>query len=82
MRAGVGEVLEGAPRREHERDHGAGQVLLERQRAAHREDGDQVHAGLTVQDAAQDLPADGAIPIAVVRAHAGSRRRGRRPPIA
>ena len=59
VRASVGEVLEGAPRREHERDHGAGQVLLERERAAHREDGDQVNAGVTVQDAAQDLPADG-----------------------
>ena len=70
VRASVREVLEGPPGREHERDHGAGQVLLERERAAHREDGDQVHAGLAVQDARSGPPTPmGTIPIAVVRAH-------------
>ncbi len=45
--------LQRAPAREHQRDHGTGEVLVQRQRAAHGEQGDEIDTGL-----APDQPGD------------------------
>ena len=49
MGAPVGEILEGTPGGEHERDHRAGEALAERERPRHRENGDEVHARLAAE---------------------------------
>ncbi len=47
--------LERLTRGEHQRDHGAREVLLQGERAAHREQGDHVDAGLSPQQPLDDV---------------------------
>ena len=46
--AGPGEGFERLAAGEHQRDHGAGQVLAERERSRHGQQGDEVHPELAV----------------------------------
>ena len=69
MRPTVRVGLERVPGREHERDHGAGQVLLQRERGDHRDQRDQIHAWFAADES----------PDHVARDRDDADHRGRRP---